>query len=207
MTGEDKKSIEPVQWQLASNLCVGIVVASCLSGLVMSIYPGLLREYVFPAVMVGVVVIPFLLIGLIALSFNLYRKQKLSIKHLPWKHCVAAAFVVVMTGMAIRLQIPRRMAFSSCRNSFERLTDHDVQSDRNFDRSIGPYHIDQCLLDDRGGIYFRTYTGADGIGPDTMSYGFCYNPNPIGSPFGGASYRTASLGNGWYCFRASDDWF
>jgi len=75
------------------------------------------------------------------------------------------------------------------------------------DRWLGIYHVDEWASDQRGGVYFRTGTGPDGIGPDTMSYGFVYRPNREGSPFGASHYMVRRLGGDWYWFRASNDWF
>jgi len=72
---------------------------------------------------------------------------------------------------------------------------------------LGIYHVDEWASDQRGGVYFRTGTGPDGIGPDTMSYGFVYRPNREGSPFGASHYMVRRLGGDWYWFRASNDWF
>ena len=71
---------------------------------------------------------------------------------------------------------------------------------------LGIYLVDEYAADPRGGVYFRVYSGTDGIGPDQMSYGFAYKPNRKGTPFGAARHRLFRLGNDWYWFRASDDW-
>ena len=65
------------------------------------------------------------------------------------------------------------------------------------DRRLGIYHVDRLAADPRGGVYFRTHTGADGIGPDTMSYGFAFRPNPVGTPFGRAGYGYSHLFGDW----------
>ena len=74
-------------------------------------------------------------------------------------------------------------------------------------RRLGFYGVDEYAADPRGGVYFRVYTGGDGIGPDQMSYGFAHKPNSEGSPFGAASYRVHRLGGDWFWFEASDDWY
>jgi hypothetical protein len=73
-------------------------------------------------------------------------------------------------------------------------------------KQVGPYHVDRYGADKRGGVYFRTATGPDGIGPDRMSYGFAFRPNGEGTPFGNAHYRRRHLFGDWYVFAASDDW-
>jgi hypothetical protein len=70
---------------------------------------------------------------------------------------------------------------------------------------LGVYSVDRYAADPRGGIYFRTHAGPDGIGPDTMSYGFAFWPNREGTPFGKAGYGLSHMVGDWYCFSASND--
>jgi hypothetical protein len=76
-----------------------------------------------------------------------------------------------------------------------------------FGKRLGIYNVDECAADPRGGLFFRVYSGRDGISPDTMSYGFVKQPNLKGSPFGAAKYAIFHLVDDWYWFRASNDWF
>jgi hypothetical protein len=71
---------------------------------------------------------------------------------------------------------------------------------------LGFYSVDRYAADPRGGAYFRTHAGPDGIGPDTMSYGFAHRPNPEGSPFGRAGYHLSHVVGDWYVFSASNDY-
>ncbi len=71
---------------------------------------------------------------------------------------------------------------------------------------LGIYQVDEWAVDPRGGVFFRVNTGGDGLGPDTMSYGFAKHPNSTGTPFGMAKYRTFPLVGDWYWFRASNDY-
>ncbi len=73
-------------------------------------------------------------------------------------------------------------------------------------RWLGVYYVDRYAADPRGGVYFRTHAGPDGIGPDTMSYGFAYKPNPKGTPFGRAGYHLSHVTGNWYVFSASNDY-
>lgn len=179
----------------------------CAIALAISIYPGWLNDLFFFAVLLGIFVAPVILIVLAVIAFIQYQRGNVLRVRIPWKHAAITLAMLFITYTALRFYIPRRIAFASYRSSFQQLVDGGVVDDREFDRRIGPYYIDACLVDDRGGLYFRVYSGAAGIGPDVMSYGFCYNPNRDGSPFGAAQYRTFRLGDGWYWFRASDDWF
>lgn len=179
----------------------------CLGTLIISIYPGWLNDLVFPAVIFGIFVAPVILVGFGVFTFIQFRRGNVGTREIPWKRIATTLMMLCVTYVMPRFYIPRRIAFSACHSSFQRIVDGGAVNDREFNRGIGPYRIDECLVDDLGGTYFRVYSGADGMGPDVMSYGFCYNPNPDSSPFGAAHYRTFRLGNGWYWFRASDDWF
>lgn len=185
----------------------GVTTVACVAALAISIFPGWLNNLLFIAVLLGIFVVPITLIVLGILAFIHYRRGNIHIGRIPWK-CVATTLgMLFFTYAALKFYIPRRIAFACYRSSFQQFVSNGVRGTHDFNNQIGPYHVDKCLVDDRGGIYFRIYSRADGIGPDTMSYGFCYNPNSDGSPFGAARYRTFRLGNGWYWFRASDDWF
>ena len=50
------------------------------------------------------------------------------------------------------------------------------------------------------------HSGPDGIGPDTMSYGFASRPNREGTPFGRAGYHLSHVLGDWYVFSASNDY-
>jgi hypothetical protein len=113
------------------------------------------------------------------------------------------SFVLILTG------IPMRVAFLLSRSSFEQYaamataSKHDSEP---LERWLGVYFVDRYAADAGGGVYFRTHAGADGIGPDTMSYGFAFRPNPKRTPFGSARYRVTHVTGDWYSFSASDDW-
>ena len=179
----------------------------CLAVLAISIYPGWLNDLFSLAVLLGFLAAPVVLAALAIFVFIQYRRGNLRLDEFPLKYAMILLLMLCTTYVALRFYLPRRIAFATCRSSFQQIVDDGIADDREFSRRIGPYQIDKCLIDDRGGTYFRVYSGVDGIGPDVMSYGFCYNPNRDGSPFGAAQYRTFRLGKGWYWFRASDDWF
>ena len=73
-------------------------------------------------------------------------------------------------------------------------------------RRIGPLAV-APRRDSRGGLYFRTLSAGDGLGPDVISYGFCYRPNSEGLPFGAACYSLSRLSHDWYSFAASNDYY
>ncbi len=181
----------------------------CMVALVISIYPGALNQLLFVALVLAIPAASILAVmTLILVVFVFIRGPRGGWRagEFPWRYATVTLLMLITTYCALRLYIPRRVAFAACRSSFQRLVDEGAVNDREFNRRIGPYRIDECLVDERGGTYFRVYSSLDGIGPDEMSYGFCHEPNPDGSPFGAADYQTFRLGNGWYWFRASNDW-
>ena len=117
---------------------------------------------------------------------------------------------MLLTLGLLRYYIPRRLVFPITRAAFQQLVQQAPVSTyrgKPLNQHLGIFFVDEYAADSRGGVYFRTYVGHDGIGPDQMSYGFAYQPNPRGTPFGAARYIVRPLGQGWYWFRASDDWY
>ncbi len=185
-----------------------VTVTMCVAALVVSIYPGWLNDILALGLMFGFLSLPAVLIVVVVIVAVQYRRGGLHIDRTPWLHVAAVLAMLFVTYVSLRFYIPRRIAFAWSRPSFEQLIDGHRQGNghRELDLTVGLYTVDECLVDTRGGTYFRVYAGADGIGPNVMSYGFCYKPNAHGTPFGAAHYRTFRLGAGWYWFRASDDW-
>jgi hypothetical protein len=177
-----------------------------LAALAISIYPGVLNDLLSLVVVLVVLGSPILLLIFVVLLYLQYRRGTQSEVPFPWKYSTIALLILSMTYVALHYYLPRRVAFAACRTTFQRLIDEGVVDSPEFNRLIGPYYIDECRVDERGGTYFRVYSGGDGLGPDVMSYGFCYRPNDEGSPFGAAHYRTFRMGKDWYWFRVSDDW-
>lgn len=193
------------------NVFVALVGVVCAGALVVSIYPGVLNDLVFIALLL------FFLFGLIGgaiglvVLITLAAKGKLPALRIPWSHAVVSVVILFCsTYAALRYYLPRRIAFAVSRSSFERLVAQAPQSAEYatpLNQWCGVYRVDEYAADPRGGVYFRVYTGADGIGPDQMSYGFVHQPNAEGTPFGASRYRVFRLGNDWFWFRASDDWY
>jgi len=130
------------------------------------------------------------------------RRQRMGLVAL-----VVPLLVVGTCGM-LKLYISRRVAFAFCRAEFERRLAAPPAGAHLADlrQRIRPFFVDSWAADPRGGVFFRTGTGYDGIGPDTVSSGFVHRPNMHGTPFGAAGYRLEHLQGDWYWFRASDDW-
>ena len=119
-----------------------------------------------------------------------------------------SAAVMFATLGLLWFRVPQRVAFVFCHSELRRLADSAPTTefgDEELGRRVGPYWVDRYEADLRGGVFFRTHVGPDGIGPDRMSYGFAYRPNGQGTPFGNARYRSHHLFGDWYGFAVSDD--
>jgi hypothetical protein len=208
----------------------GLALTGSLVLLALSVYPGVLADLAFMSVLFVLPCgVPMLLGGLVVLSLVVFRKSKAkkpgfgdvlsddaigtppsAARTRPWGRL---AMLVSLASFALLVGgVPRRAAFWWSRPAFEALVANaPVDGYAQFGGAVagwvGLYHVDRYAVDRRGGVYFRTHSGPDGIGPDTMSYGFAYRPNAVGSPFGRAGYRVSRLAGDWYVFRASDDSF
>jgi hypothetical protein len=177
--------------------------------LALAIWPGLLGDVVFG--------FPFLLLSLPALGIWFLVLVGLGLLDLVggWKPnnrrrwgLWSAAIMFVMLAL-LWLNVPQRVAFALSFSKLQPLANRGP-TERFFEKhgeiQAGPYRIDVYARDERGGVFFRTRTGPDGIGPDTVSYGFAFRPNREGTPFGNAHYQRRHLFREWYAFSASDDW-
>ena len=182
----------------------------CLGTLGAGAYPGLVGGLLCLAGLVAVFALPVAAVVLAAGAFVLHRRGRLGDVRVPWGHAGVTGAAVLCTCVLLGLRVPQVVGFAGSRSAFDR-TVGELGSAGNEDpragRRFGIYEVAEYAADPRGGVYFVTLQAGDGLGPDTMSYGFAYRPNDAGSPFGAASYATFPLGGGWYSFRASDDWF
>lgn len=177
------------------------------------------------------VIIPALAISFVVafLSFLMNRnsfmkrldeKWRSELRSLLDKSMILNGINVSVTGflfvILIVAEIPAKIGFSLSRSAFDASSEvisakfatmtsdeRDVELSRNV---FGIYHVDAIRIDKRGGIYYRVSRGHDGF-IDMMSYGFARNPNPIGSPFGRASYSKTRIFGDWYVFQASNDYY
>jgi hypothetical protein len=125
-----------------------------------------------------------------------------------WRSVRSAGIMFGTLGL-LCLHVPQRVAFAFCYSDLRTLVDNapaDKLRGEELGRQVGLYWVDRYGADTRGGVFFRTATGPDGIGPDEMSYGFAFRPNGLGTPFGNAHYRHRHLFGDWYVFAASDDY-
>jgi hypothetical protein len=203
--------------KVASNIAIVLIVLGCLVVLTISVYPGALDDLLFAAILLlflamPIVVIAMLIVVIVALVTLIVFARRGTMKGvtIPWRRVAIIATVLFGTYVLLKFYVPRRIAFAVSRAAFQQLVLQAPKSDRQrtpLNRRLGVYRVDEYATDPRGGVYFRVYSGGDGIGPDRMSYGFTYRPNSKGTPFGAAHYRVFGLGNDWYWFRASDDWY
>jgi hypothetical protein len=184
-----------------------ITGAGAVTLLVMSLWPGYAGGCIFVLALplIALLGLAWLVVVARAASRSSDGGQSLRVRQI-----ILAPVLVCLTYGMLRYYIPRRVAFRVFQSRFDRHVPSATVREyggTKFDRWVGIYHVDEYAADPRGGVYFRTGTGADGIGPDTMSYGFVYRPNRLGTPFGAARYLVRPLGrDGWYWFQASNDW-
>jgi hypothetical protein len=134
--------------------------------------------------------------------------RRAGVDRLSLRRVLVLPALVVMTVALLYFQIPLRIGFAAARTGFQSHAAAAPPSDwgGKWLGKVGIYQVDAYAADPRGGVYFRTGTAQDGMGPDLMSYGFAYRPNPTGTPFGRARYRMGRLTGDWYWFAASDDY-
>lgn len=154
---------------------------------------------------------PLALIVIAAVAVTLWRRHRQGrLGPVPGREAVTILVVVVLTLALLVFYVPRRVAFLLSRSSFEKMVQSAPESGyggTKINARLGLYRVDEYAADPRGGVFFRVYSGRDGIGPDTMSYGFAHRPNRQGTPFGAAHYALSHVIGDWYWFRASDDWY
>lgn len=161
----------------------------------------------------------FLLVAALSvvwLTWAAVRTGRRGLQGEPWPWVGMLALLITIA--AICFDAPRRLLFATSRRSFEAVAKGQSSAERLPNppadsryaavplpsASLGIYTVRDARRDQRGGIYFRTSTSMDMI--DQLSWGFAWNPNPEGSPYGRARYQLRPLGFGWYSFRASDDY-
>jgi hypothetical protein len=195
---------------LAGKIIIALTSFTCLSALAISVYPGALNDLLFMGILLSPLIVP--VVGLVLLSWYIVLARRGMLHE--WRVTRTPGTIVlallIATSVLLTLSIPRRIAFAAARDSFnEMLLEATSSVDRRVtvSRRLGVYTVDEFATDPRGGAYFRVHSGYDGLGPDVMSYGFAYQPNKLGTPFGAKEYRVVQLDKDWYWFCASDDWY
>jgi hypothetical protein len=158
--------------KILADVFIAVVAIACCGVLLVSIFLGELNDLLFIALLfglplvasIGLAATPFL----IALAFTTRWREV----HVPYQRLMIALALMAMTFLLLRLYVPRRVGFLVSRDAFERIVAHPPPSQSaTAPRRLGICRIDEIAADSRGGLYVRTHAGADGIGPDTMSYG------------------------------------
>jgi hypothetical protein len=179
--------------------------------LFLSAWPGLLDEVVFMVILLSVVWFPIMVLGAALIGFISYlRRRRGHPVGIPVREAIACPIVAAVTIILLVANVPMRLGFLLSRSAFQAAAPSAPSSQHggvHLDRRLGIYKVDEYATDSRGGVFFRIHAGPDGIGPDTMSYGFVWKPNHIGTPFGAAHYVVRHLAGAWYYFEVSDDFY
>jgi len=180
-----------------------ITIAGGIVLLVMSLWPGYAGGclVLLALPLIAMLGLAWLIVVAVAAS------QSKGTKPLPVRQVLVAPLVVGLTYGMLTFYIPRRVAFRAVQSRFESYIQSATVSEdggKKLDRWLGIYHVDEYAADPRGGVYFRTGSAPDLLAPDTMFYGFAFQPNGQGTPFGARRYLVRPLGRDWYWFQVSD---
>ncbi len=194
-----------------------LLILACLAALTASAFPGVLEDMLHAAILLGIIFVMLigLPVGLVAalVLLVLWAHGTFTVPRMGplfWNQIAWSVAVLTLTGLLIICNVPQRMMFAMVRPRFEELLaapKNEAGHGAPLNERVGPFWVDRCGVDPRGGVYFRTHTGPDGLGPDEMSYGFCFQPNPKGTPFGAAHYGLRAVSPEWFSFAASNDWY
>lgn len=190
-----------------TNLLLFYAIFTCALTLVLSIYPGVLNGFL------GFMAIAFLWLILLAAcaiaGIKLwFRRKEPSLKS-EFQRLTITLLILIVSYSLLKFYVPRRIGFFFSRPAFVQWLAKNpskTNQPRLIETKLGIYQVDEYASSSDGGNYFRVYSHGDGLGPDTVSYGFAYQPNSQTSPFGAANYHIYPLGDGWYWFQASNDW-
>ena len=178
--------------------------------IVLSVWPGSIQNMTYFALFTWIFWFPLVAIaGLVTFVIIIRKSQRTShVSSSGIKFFLLAGIIGIISIVVVAFSVPRRIVFPLFSSSFQAHVDTaPISSYRghDLDEQVGVWKVDRYGRDPRGGVYFRTATGPDGLGPDQMSYGFVWKPNQSGSPFGNADYYTARLAGDWYYFKVSND--
>ncbi len=180
-----------------------IIISICIALLSISIYPGFLNSLFFAFLLVSIICIPiFIILGLFTLIVFGRRGVLTKIKF-PWQLIKPVFGIILLSSILLNFHIPIRLAFLASQSEFEQFIE---KKEFKVNRKLGFYRVDKYVEDSVSGKYFRVNSHGDGFSPDTISYGFAYQPNPNKSPFGSADYQLSHLNGDWYLFQVSNDY-
>ncbi len=163
----------------------------------------------FWALLSSILWFPIALIAFVFLATFLSRRHRQGgLLPIPKWQAAAVPTLAVLTLVLLVFNVPRRLAFAFSRSAFESMAQSAPPPGITpVNAWLGLYWVDDYAGDARGTVFFRVYSGSDGIGPDVMSYGFARQPSQQSTPFGGAGYRVFHIVDDWYWFGVSDDWY
>ncbi|BAY82364.1 hypothetical protein NIES267_18430 [Calothrix parasitica NIES-267] len=188
---------------IQAKVVIFIIISICTIPLTISIYPGILNSLLFPTLLVSIICIPiFIIVGIFTLIVFGRRGELTNIKF-PWQIIKPVFGIILVSCILLKFHIPIRLAFLASQSDFEKII---VNNEVKSNQKLGFYRVDKYVVDSVGGKYFRVNSYGDGISPDTVSYGFAYQPNPKKSPFGSANYQLFHLNGDWYLFQVSNDY-
>jgi hypothetical protein len=194
------------------HILFGLALLAGVGLLVLSLFPGVFSGFL--AISFLALMPLFLVVGTVGAllaaihcieTIRKERRQAVVIlrRCAPTIALLLASMILAVSGL------PRRLAFRTAQDEFDSVRNRvaSAGTDGELGQRVGIWRVDRCAVDTRGGVFFRVGTGPDGIGPDTMSYGFAYRPNKQGTPFGAAGYRLVHIAADWYEFHVSSDYY
>ena len=189
------------------DICLAAGTLVCLGLLYGSVVPGRLNGVMLLAVVIGLFAVP---IGAsVGIGLLLNRTTRRMLHETTQAHPVRCYLLVGVPAVTLALlafHVPERVAFRLWRGGFDAALADFRRGEPVEGRSIGPFTIVKAYRDGAGGAYFAVYQGTDGIGPDTLSCGYCVEPAANTSPLGAKYWAPRSVGGGWHRFVVSDDW-
>jgi hypothetical protein len=194
--------------KVTPQLFLTLITVLCPVVLVLNIYPGVLEDLLLLGLCFFACFGPAIVIVAIVSLIVMAVKGQLRQIRIPWRRVGVVFVLVLVTGLLVKFNAPRRVGVSCLGWSFQALVSQAPTAKYvgvKLNRLVGLYYVNEYAADERGGVYFRTYSGRDGSGPDTLSSGFAYRPNLKGTPFGAARYKLHPLNAEWYWFQVSDD--
>ena len=179
-----------------------MVIVACVLILRVSIDPGQPAHTVFWAkFLVLLAVLPPLglfMVPLLGWGIWTSRQWLFSPRVCPRWLAIASPIVAGITWGLVQLNLPQQLAFKLSRSAFETALDSVPVAVTQADKRMGLYKIERYGTDPRGGLYFRVRREDAGL--DLIHYGFVYQPNQQGSPFGESNYTLEHLTDDWYIF-------
>jgi hypothetical protein len=187
---------------------LGVAIAITTLLLPLSIYPGVVPELAFFALVSSPFWLPAAFVSLVAFGEMSQQDPDLLGPRPGRRRWLASGvLVLVLNGCLLWCGAPCRLAFLYARTEFEAFLAGAPSvslGGGHIKQPLGVYSVERFAADPRGGVYFRTRTGPDRLRPNKVSYGFAYRPNQAGCPFGDQRYAVWHLVGDWYTFQASE---